>query len=276
MTLKKLVAAGLCLVVGVQVLAMLMPDRRFVLVIVGVAVALVLLALRWYLARGSDDEPVTPIVNDAEESLRRWLSRTETLISWSESTRSDWDRHLRPMLARQFGIATGSEAEQESGRVPRHRPDAVRRRTVGLGGSRKRRAHQQTACRVRAGTRSTKYFGGWSRYDPSSLPAATTTANCEAVLDEIQRVVVGKRWALTLILTSVLARGHVLIEDLPGLGKTLIARSFAAALGLEFTRVQFTPDLLPADLLGSTVYDMQSGRFEFRVGADLHQPAARR
>ena len=96
--------------------------------------------------------------------------------------------------------------------------------------------------------------------------AATTTANCEAVLDEIERVVVGKRAALTLILTTVLARGHVLIEDLPGLGKTLIARSFAAALGLEFTRVQFTPDLLPADLLGSTIYDMQSGRFEFRRG----------
>src|SRR5262250_2320929 len=67
-------------------------------------------------------------------------------------------------------------------------------------------------------------------------------------------------------LTTVLGGGHVLIEDLPGLGKTLIARSFAAALGLEFTRVQFTPDLLPADLLGSTVYDMQSGRFEFRSG----------
>ena len=87
-----------------------------------------------------------------------------------------------------------------------------------------------------------------------------------AVLDEIERVVVGKRSALTLILTTVLARGHVLIEDLPGLGKTLIARSFAAALGLDFTRVQFTPDLLPADLLGSTVYDMQSGHFEFRPG----------
>ena len=96
--------------------------------------------------------------------------------------------------------------------------------------------------------------------------ATTTGANCEAVLDEIQRVVVGRRPALTLILTAVLARGHVLIEDLPGLGKTLIARSFAAALGLDFTRVQFTPDLLPADLLGSTIYDMQSGRFEFRHG----------
>jgi MoxR-like ATPase len=99
-----------------------------------------------------------------------------------------------------------------------------------------------------------------------TMPATETTAHAEAVLDEIERVVVGKRSALTLILIAVLASGHVLIEDLPGLGKTLIARSFAAALGLRFTRVQFTPDLLPADLLGSTVYDMQSGRFEFRAG----------
>src|SRR5438477_4167792 len=98
----------------------------------------------------------------------------------------------------------------------------------------------------------------------TAIPA--TTARAVAVLDEIGRVVVGKRAALTLILTTVLAGGHVLIEDLPGLGKTLIARSFAAALGLEFTGVQFTPELLPADLLGSTVYDMQSGRFEFRRG----------
>jgi MoxR-like ATPase len=93
-----------------------------------------------------------------------------------------------------------------------------------------------------------------------------TTERCRAVIDEISRVVVGKQDAMKLILMTVLAGGHVLIEDLPGLGKTLIARSFAAALGLEFARVQFTPDLLPADLLGSTVYDMQSGRFEFRHG----------
>ena len=107
MTMKKLVAAGLCLVVGVQILAMLMPDRRFVLVIAGVAVALVLLALRFYLAHGSREEPASPMINDAEESLRRWLSRTETLVSRAESTRRDWDRHLRPMLARQFELATG-------------------------------------------------------------------------------------------------------------------------------------------------------------------------
>lgn len=96
--------------------------------------------------------------------------------------------------------------------------------------------------------------------------AAITAERCTAVLDEIEQAVVGKRAALTLILTAVLAGGHVLIEDLPGLGKTLIARSFAAALGLDFTRVQFTPDLLPADLLGTTIYDMASGRFEFRRG----------
>ncbi|MDZ4265249.1 MAG: MoxR family ATPase [Mycobacterium sp.] len=100
----------------------------------------------------------------------------------------------------------------------------------------------------------------------SDLEPATTGALCASVLDEIGRVVVGKRPALNLILITVLARGHVLVEDLPGLGKTLIAKSFAAALGLDFTRVQFTPDLLPADLLGSTIYDMQSRRFEFRRG----------
>lgn len=95
---------------------------------------------------------------------------------------------------------------------------------------------------------------------------AGTAAICDAVIGEVERAVVGKRAALRLILTTVLARGHVLIEDLPGTGKTLIARSFAAALGLGFTRVQFTPDLLPADLLGATIYDMRSGQFEFRRG----------
>jgi len=99
-----------------------------------------------------------------------------------------------------------------------------------------------------------------------STPGAATAALCQAVLDEIERAVVGKREALSLILTTVLAGGHVLIEDLPGMGKTLIARSFAATLGLRFARVQFTPDLLPADLLGSTIYDMRSGHFEFRPG----------
>ena len=86
------------------------------------------------------------------------------------------------------------------------------------------------------------------------------------VLDEVQRAVVGKRPALTLVLSSILAGGHVLIEDFPGLGKTLAARSFAQTLGLQFTRAQFTPDLLPADLTGSFIYDQKEARFDFRPG----------
>ncbi|WP_040686225.1 AAA family ATPase, partial [Nocardia vinacea] len=99
-----------------------------------------------------------------------------------------------------------------------------------------------------------------------TMPMDTTIQRSEAVLRELSRVIVGKRDELQLIMIAVLAGGHILIEDLPGLGKTLIARSFAAALGLDFTRVQFTPDLLPADLLGSTIYDMSTGRFNFRRG----------
>ena len=86
------------------------------------------------------------------------------------------------------------------------------------------------------------------------------------VLDEVGRAVVGKRDRLTLLLCGVLAGGHVLIEDLPGLGKTLAARSFAQTLGLRFTRAQFTPDLLPADLTGSFVFDQRSHEFVFREG----------
>ena len=77
---------------------------------------------------------------------------------------------------------------------------------------------------------------------------------------------IGKRGPLTLILAGILAGGHVLLEDVPGLGKTLAARSFAQTLGLSFKRAQFTPDLLPADLTGSFIYDQRSATFEFRRG----------
>ena len=87
-----------------------------------------------------------------------------------------------------------------------------------------------------------------------------------AVLDRVGTVVVGNRPALELVLAGVLAGGHVLLEDLPGLGKTLTARSFAAALGLEFRRLQFTPDLLPADVTGSFLYDQRNHDFTFRPG----------
>ena len=87
-----------------------------------------------------------------------------------------------------------------------------------------------------------------------------------AILDEVDTVIVGKRAATEVVLSGILAGGHVLMEDYPGLGKTLAARTFARALGLDFTRAQFTPDLLPADLTGSFVYDQGRGAFEFRKG----------
>ena len=87
-----------------------------------------------------------------------------------------------------------------------------------------------------------------------------------AVLDSVGSVVVGKRDALELVLAGILAGGHVLLEDLPGLGKTLTARCFAQALGLDFRRLQFTPDLLPADVTGSFLYDQSKHDFAFRAG----------
>ncbi|MGH3740599.1 MAG: AAA family ATPase, partial [Micromonosporaceae bacterium] len=88
----------------------------------------------------------------------------------------------------------------------------------------------------------------------------------QRVLDAGGSVVVGKRDALGLVLAGVLAGGHVLLEDLPGLGKTLTARSMAQALGIDFRRLQFTPDLLPADVTGSYLYDQRNHDFTFRPG----------
>ncbi|GAA4084876.1 AAA family ATPase [Nonomuraea soli] len=87
-----------------------------------------------------------------------------------------------------------------------------------------------------------------------------------SVLDRVETVVVGKREALETVLTGILAGGHVLLEDFPGLAKTLTARSFAQTLGLDFRRLQFTPDLLPADVTGSFLYNQRSGEFDFRPG----------
>ena len=101
---------------------------------------------------------------------------------------------------------------------------------------------------------------------PITLTPKQTGERAHAVLDEVERAVVGKRPALELVMLGVLAGGHVLIEDLPGLGKTLLARSFATALGLEFTRIQFTPDLLPSDVTGAPFYDQRSGEMVFRPG----------
>ncbi len=99
-----------------------------------------------------------------------------------------------------------------------------------------------------------------------SLTPAQTAERCAAVLDELERAIIGQRAVLELVLTGILAGSHILLEDLPGLGKTLTARSFARVLGLDFARIQFTPDLLPSDVVGAPIYDQRTGEMVFRPG----------
>ena len=87
-----------------------------------------------------------------------------------------------------------------------------------------------------------------------------------AVADAVEQAIIGKREAVEMVLFALLADGHVLIEDLPGLGKTLLARSFAQVCAMDFARIQFTPDLIPSDITGASIYDRSSGSFTFEPG----------
>jgi MoxR-like ATPase len=98
------------------------------------------------------------------------------------------------------------------------------------------------------------------------LALTEVAARANRVLDEVERAVVGKRAPLELALCALLADGHVLIEDYPGLAKTLIARSFATVTGTRFARVQFTPDLMPSDVTGASIFNQRTAEFEFRPG----------
>ncbi|MDL0128634.1 AAA family ATPase, partial [Halobacterium salinarum] len=98
------------------------------------------------------------------------------------------------------------------------------------------------------------------------MDASSVRDGCSAVVDEVAAAVIADREFLETVLVGFLADGHVLLEDVPGTGKTLTARSVATALGLEFSRVQFTPDLLPTDVLGTHVFNERSREFEFRPG----------
>jgi MoxR-like ATPase len=89
---------------------------------------------------------------------------------------------------------------------------------------------------------------------------------CRQIMENMSRVIVGKKVAMEILLIGLLAEGHILIEDIPGLGKTLIAKSLAKSIGASFKRVQFTPDLLPADITGFNVFDQRSGQFVFQQG----------
>jgi MoxR-like ATPase len=98
------------------------------------------------------------------------------------------------------------------------------------------------------------------------LTLAEVGALAGRILDEVERSVVGKRGPLELVLMGLLSDGHVLIEDFPGLAKTLIVRSFAQVMDLDFKRIQFTPDLMPSDVTGSAIFDPRTSGFEFRPG----------
>ncbi len=93
----------------------------------------------------------------------------------------------------------------------------------------------------------------------------------EAVLGNVERVIVGKREEVELALVALLCQGHLLIEDVPGVGKTVLAKSLARSIGCSFKRIQFTPDLLPSDVTGVSIYNQKSGEFEFRPGPVIAQ-----
>ena len=93
----------------------------------------------------------------------------------------------------------------------------------------------------------------------------------ERILANVERVIIGKTEAVRLALIALMCQGHVLIEDVPGVGKTVLARSLAASMGCSFRRIQFTPDLLPSDVTGVSIYNQKSGDFEFRAGPIMAQ-----
>lgn len=111
--MTKLVVAGVFLVAVVQLFAVIQLERHLVIAVTGVVLAGVLFAVRWRLTHHPVDTLEDGVADDVGAALRRWVARTETLISWSESTRSDWDRRLRPMLARQFELAAGHQKAKD-------------------------------------------------------------------------------------------------------------------------------------------------------------------
>ena len=101
----------------------------------------------------------------------------------------------------------------------------------------------------------------------AELPSiAEAKQRADVIMNEVGRAIVGKRDVIRLVMANLLAQGNILFEDFPGLAKTVLASTFARATGCDFKRVQFTPDVLPADITGSSVYDQKSGEFQFRRG----------
>ena len=107
------------------------------------------------------------------------------------------------------------------------------------------------------------------------MPDRADFSLCKDIVERISRVIVGKRPQIELLLVSLLSEGHVLLEDLPGSGKTILAKTIARAIGGSFKRIQFTPDLLPSDVTGFNIYDQKSGQFRMQTGPVMAWPARR-
>jgi MoxR-like ATPase len=103
------------------------------------------------------------------------------------------------------------------------------------------------------------------------LTAPEVQAQSQKIVDNLEQVIVGKRRELELVFIGLLCQGHILIEDVPGVGKTILARSLAQSLSCSFSRIQFTPDLLPSDITGASIFNQQTRQFEFRPGPVIGQ-----
>ena len=103
------------------------------------------------------------------------------------------------------------------------------------------------------------------------LEQSTHTAVAQRIVDNVSKVIVGKRAVIEQALAALIAQGHILVEDVPGVGKTMLAKSLSISIGCNFKRIQFTPDLLPSDVAGISVYNQATGEFQFRPGPIMAQ-----
>src|SRR5581483_24970 len=196
-------------------------------------------------------------------TVARGPSAGEGLRPGTRTARGDARRRVRPRPAHE---ARAGPARDSNGTARAQRPAAVagdRRALVGPAAARPRAAGRQVRPRDRIG-RSPRVHR--RSCEDRLMDLADVGRRCDRILDEVERAVIGKRDALELLQLGLLADGHILIEDFPGLAKTLMARSFAQSTSLAFSRIQFTPDLMPSDVTGSSIYNQRDALFQFRPG----------
>src|SRR5437868_4861870 len=176
--------------------------------------------------------------------------------------------HAKHLQRRRAARAPAAAAARRRGGAPRRPPQrsrpGARDPRRGSVGAPSRPAGAARSQRPRPA--ATPHLRPRRRRRAAVMQLAELRERAARVLDEVERAVVGKRDALEIVLLAILCDGHVLLEDYPGLAKTLAARSFASATSLRFARIQFTPDLMPSDVTGSSIFDQSRAAFEFMAG----------